>query len=98
MQDGIRFESAEHFYTFKMAKHFNDEMTANKILRCEHAGEVKQMSNHIFNFNKDDWRKVCDKYMLVALKAKFTQNEHLGDFLKGTGEHILVEANPRDKY
>ena len=54
-------------------------MTANKTLRCEHAGEVKQMSNHISNFNKDEWRKVRDKYMLVALKAKFTQNEHLGD-------------------
>ena len=80
-----------------MARHFKDEMTANKILRCEHAGEVKQMSNHISNFNKDEWRKVRHK-KTRGFKAKFTQNEHLGDFLKGTGEHVLEAANRRDKY
>ena len=57
IKDGLRFESAEHFYIFKMAKFFNDEMTASKILKCDHAGEVKQMSRRIKNFD-EEWRKV----------------------------------------
>ena len=56
-----------------------------------------ELSNRIENFNKLEWRKICDIHMLLALKAKFLQNKDLGSFLKSTGECVLVGANPRDK-
>ena len=81
-----------------MTKHFNNEITDNQILGCEGAGAAKQLSHIIENFNKAEWMKVCDTHMLIALKAKFSQNKDLCSFLKSTGECVLVEANPRDKY
>jgi ribA/ribD-fused uncharacterized protein len=35
--------------------------------------------------------------MLDALRAKFSQNQALKDYLLATGDAILVEAAPRDR-
>ena len=36
--------------------------------------------------------------MRTAIHAKFCQNSELSDFLRNTGEAMLVEASPHDKY
>jgi ribA/ribD-fused uncharacterized protein len=35
--------------------------------------------------------------MVEALRAKFSQNQNLKDYLVATGDAILVEAAPRDR-
>ena len=36
--------------------------------------------------------------METALRAKFTQNPELAELLLNTGDNLIIEANPSDKY
>jgi N-glycosidase YbiA len=45
-----------------------------------------------------DWDAVKDAVMLDALRAKFSQHDHLRDWLLATGEAELVEHTANDAY
>ncbi len=47
---------------------------------------------------RHDWEQVKDQIMATALHAKFTQYENLMQMLLGTGDAILVENSPIDRY
>ena len=45
-----------------------------------------------------DWEEVKDQVMLEAVRAKFAQHPRLRSLLLDTGEALLVEHTPRDRY
>lgn len=47
---------------------------------------------------RSDWEKVKDDVMREAVRAKFTQNEHLKKTLLSTGDAALVEHTVNDSY
>ena len=47
---------------------------------------------------RQNWESVKEQYMLEALRAKFTQHRELLKKLIATGDAMLVEHSPRDKY
>jgi hypothetical protein len=47
---------------------------------------------------RPDWESVKDGIMLEALRAKFSQNQHLRSMLLATGEAKIYEASPIDSY
>ena len=96
--DDTTFKSVEQFYMFKKATLFNDDVTAQKILQSDDPVVANSLGKRVHNFDRDVWRKSRDHYMQTALHAKFSQNSELSDFLRNTGEAMLVEASPHDKY
>lgn len=46
----------------------------------------------------ENWPEIKEGIMLIGLRAKFEQNEKLLEKLLETGNRILREHTPRDKY
>ena len=96
--DGMEFSSVEQYLMFQKAKKFEDDRMADTIMTNDDPSEVKALGKKISNFNFLVWKEVRDTHMRKAVKAKFDQNLDLQAYLKGTGDKILVEANPNDVY
>ena len=47
---------------------------------------------------RSDWVEVKEDVMLKALHAKFTQHIALKNILLGTGDRLLVQRSPDDRY
>ncbi|MNV96102.1 Swarming motility protein YbiA [compost metagenome] len=47
---------------------------------------------------RTDWDEVKEEVMLTALRTKFSQNSRLREILLSTGDAILHEDAPKDKY
>ena len=92
------FTSVEQYFMYQKAKYFGDSVTAAAIRQNDDPVAAKNLGKTIKNFEPAVWRDECEKFMRVALSAKFEQNAELAEFLKATGNSTLVEANPHDKY
>ena len=96
--NGKRFNCNEQFYMYSKATKFNDHVTAKKILQEKRPGQQKFLGDHVKGFVEKIWKDCCQEVMKTGLQAKFTQNEHLKDYLLSTGNNQLVEGNPKDSY
>lgn len=96
--DGKTFSSAEQCLMYKKAMLFDDQHTADRILQTHDPAAVKSLGKSVSGFNKDIWIKNGPDCMFHAMTAKFSQNDKLKAFLKGTGKNLLVEASPNDKF
>lgn len=65
-------------------------------MKSKNPKEIKALDKKVRNFNQELWDKA--KYLIVlnGNYAKFSQNKEMRDFLLGTKDKILVEANPLD--
>ena len=98
IKDGkLKFSSSEMFYQFNKAMFFNDDVTAQAILKSKSARQVKAISYQIKGFNEHLWKPHARATMEKACQLKFTQNLGLQDELLQISES-LVEANPTDYY
>lgn len=96
--NGIRFENSEKMLFYKKAKLFDDDETANKILKESDPRAIKTMSRQIKNVNDVEWRKQIKLLVTPGLIDKFDQNPHLLNWLESTDNRMLVEAaGPHDK-
>ena len=96
--DHQTFHSTEQFFMFRKALYFHDKDTATKILQTTDPKHAKSLGRKVANFDLSSWSQVCDEIMKTGLYAKFRQNVHLSNFLKGTISRRLAEANPHDSY
>ena len=99
--DGKQFTCVEQVIWYKCAKMFGDDPTANMILNCDDPAEQKRLGKRVLgsspNVDTKLWSETMPEIISAAAKAKFTQNVHLRDYLKGTSPNILAEANPHDR-
>ena len=96
--EGKSFATAEHYFVYKKALHFQDSESASLILKTSDPEKVKQLGKKIQGFQKDEWYKVATEYMYQAMFLKFSQNESLRGFLISTSGNRLIEASAVDKF
>ena len=92
------FTSVEQYYMHQKANHFGDEDSAEAIRSADDPVNAKSLGKNMKGFKGGEWKEVREQYMQVGISAKFEQNPDLAKVLKGTGNSMLVEANPFDSF
>ena len=95
--DGYRFPTAEHYMMFRKATLFDDNSIAERILEARTPDAVKALGRSVRRFDHGVWEHHRSGIVVAGNCAKFSQNGSLLEFLRGTGERILVEASPLDR-
>ncbi len=95
--DGNRYATAEHWMMAEKARLFEDEIRYAEILNSESPGKAKALGRQVLNFDQSVWNKSKYDVAVQGNFHKFTQHEDLGNFLRNTGNRILVEASPVDR-
>lgn len=94
--DGIAFNCAEQFMMYHKAMLFKDRDTANRILATSRPAEHRSLGREVKGFQEALWLEHRLQIVYDANYHKFTQNDHLLDFLLSTQGKLLVEASPED--
>ena len=95
--EGILYSCAEQFMMAEKARMFHDTDMLQKIMESVHPKEMKAYGRAVRNFDKEKWDSACYDIVRRGNQAKFSQTPELLDYLKSTGNRILVEASPRDR-
>jgi len=95
--DGQRYPTAEHFMMAEKAALFGDHAIREQVLQAPNPGAAKALGRKVRVFEELTWLEHRFSIVTRANKAKFSQNEELGIFLKQTGTRVLVEASPVDR-
>ena len=77
LDDETVFTSSEQLFMWYKAIFFNDEETAEKILKSTRPEEARKLGRMVKNYNDAEWNKVRVWYMHRVVLQKFTQNEDL---------------------
>ncbi|MFO0723109.1 MAG: NADAR family protein [Myxococcota bacterium] len=94
--DGVQYLSAEHFMMAEKARLFRDEAALQRILVAPSPAEAKALGRGVENYEDAAWEAARFEAVTRGNIAKFGQHPDLHQFLKRTGEKVLVEASPRD--
>lgn len=78
---GKTFPTSEHLFMYIKAKTFNDEESAQKILKVKRPEQAKLLGRKVKNFDKEIWDKECHDAMFLAVYSKFSQHEDLKKYL-----------------
>lgn len=94
--EGEVFKTAEHWMMAGKARLFNDEVVREQIMVSIKPAVAKELGRQVTGFNPIIWDR--EKFNLVKQGNfyKFTQHQTLREYLKSTGELIIVEASPVD--
>ena len=87
-----KFHCTEQYIQYKKAMHFRDSLTANQIIQCVDAFEVKRLGYRVTGFDMQQWKEYGYDLCNEGIRAKFHQNHNLMMILKSTGTKIIVEA------
>ena len=94
---GYYFNCCEQWMMWQKAHVFGDSEIADKILRETNPGTQKDLGRQVKNFQPKSWDSIKEEVVFVGNYLKFTQNEHLKDFmLKYPIDTIFAEAAPWD--
>ena len=63
------------------AKTFNDDDSAQKILKVKRPEQAKLLGRKVKNFDKEIWDKDCHDAMFLVVYFKFSQHEDLKKYL-----------------
>lgn len=91
------FRTSEQFFMWRKAKFFNDEYTAEQILKATSPKEAKRLGRLVRGYDDAKWYDESIKAMSLAIKLKFGNNSELRERLLGLGDRIFVEGSPYDK-
>ncbi len=93
--DGIIYPTSEHYF---QSQKTTDSARRNTIRNASTPAEAAAMGRDKSHPIRPDWDSVRDDVMLVALRAKFTQQSRCRDALLGTGDAYLEERTKNDSY
>ena len=96
--EGITFPTVEHYFQWAKAKQFGDAAAQAKILKTPSPKSVKAIGKKVTPFDDAQWSERKDQVMRTAVKAKLMQHPEILKKLMDTGDRLIGEANPRDKY
>jgi len=91
--DGKTYCTVEHYF---QSQKFLDPEIQERIRNAKSPVLAKKLGRK-FTL-REDWNSFRNKVMAEALKHKFEQNDSLREKLINTGDAILVENSPRDRY
>ena len=95
--DGQTYLTAEHFMMAEKAALFGDEAMRQKILNAQTLAGAKSLGRRVKNLDEHVWQQNRFEIVVRANQAKFAHSETLRRFLIGTGNSVLVEADPADR-
>lgn len=96
-EDGILFQTAEHYMMYFKAVLFADQATAKLILEAKSPRDVKALGRQIKNFDSAIWDKFKLQIVIKGNLLKFSQNSVLLSLLQTHADKTFVEASPYDK-
>lgn len=91
--DDHTFHSVEQFLAYKRAVISDDNSIVQRALESTDPIEAKGILNSLKRNHIQEWEDNRGKIAEEGLRAKFSQNEHLRDFLLSTGNRQLGEAS-----
>ena len=94
--DDCRYPTAEHWMMAEKARLFSDDEMLAEILAAPDPKSAKAFGRKVTGFVQEIWNANRVDIVTRGNIAKFEQNADMGEFLKSTGETILVEAAGRD--
>ena len=94
---GVSYATAEHWMMAEKARLFGDQAVLPKILNARTPAEAKKLGRQIAGFHTARWEKRRFEIVVAGNEHKFGQNPEIKEYLKNTGERILVEASPVDR-
>ncbi|MER7077456.1 NADAR family protein [Saccharopolyspora kobensis] len=94
--DGRTFATAEHYMMWRKATLFDDWDSAERILESGHPQRAKALGRGVRGFDQQCWEEARCEIVRTGNAAKFAQHPELAEFLRSTGERVLVEASPVD--
>jgi ribA/ribD-fused uncharacterized protein len=94
--DGVPYLTAEHYMMAEKARLFGDAAALEKVLASSTPGAAKAAGRGVLGFDEARWLEKRWEIVVRANVEKFAQNAELGDFLRQTGDRVLVEASPVD--
>lgn len=95
--EGVRYASAEHYMMAEKARLFKDEASCQAILQAATPAEAKKLGAQVAGFVEATWLQHRFDIVVRGNQARFEQNAELAEFLRNTGERVLVEASPLDR-
>lgn len=96
IQNGIWYETVEHWNAAKKAELFGDSATLDKIIASKTAAEARRLSKAIKNVDDVTWDATMRRIAVEGNLHKFGCMHKLGAQLIRTGDKVLVYANSRD--
>ena len=93
--DGERFATTEHYF---QAQKFVGTPYYRDVANASTASNAAKLGRSRAHPLRPDWEEVKDEVMMTALRAKFTQHQHLKDTLLGTAPKTLIEHTTNDRY
>ena len=93
--ENITYSSVEEYFQCQKAEACDREDLISHIRSLEDPAQQKRLTN---NLESPKWLQSRCATMTTAVRAKFTQNDHLKKLLLHTKDKILVEASPHDKF
>jgi ribA/ribD-fused uncharacterized protein len=94
---GLDFSCCEQFMMVSKALLFNDQVSAEAILKEKQPSSQKSLGRSIKNFNEKIWDENKLNVVFLGNYLKFTSSDELKEILLKTGNTLLVEASPFDK-
>jgi len=91
--DGKTYRTVEHYF---QSQKFLDPEIQERIRNAKSPVLAKKLGRK-FTL-RENWNSFRNRVMAEALKHKFEQNDSLREKLINTGDAILVENSPRDRY
>ena len=91
--DGKLWPTSEHYYQGMKS----DRLDEQEMIRLLGTPKEAKFAGYHVSL-RSNWELLKERYMLTALRAKFTQHEHLKQALLSTGYARLHENSPWDKY
>jgi len=95
---GNIFYNSEQYMMYKKALLFNDNLIAEEIIKCKSPKECKALGRKVKNFDSETWEAVSQEVVYQGCLYKFQQNKVLKSYLMKSGNRLIVEASPYDKY
>ncbi|MBU2978909.1 GTP cyclohydrolase II RibA [Alteromonas sp. C1M14] len=94
--DSIIWPTTEHYY---QAQKFESHQLKEQIRCAASPMLAKSIAHqHLEKYGRTDWINVRERFMLRALRAKFTQHPDLAAKLQDTGHRLLIELTDNDEY
>lgn len=89
----VHYGCVEQHLALARAELAGDEDILDRALSCSNPSDCKGILNSLKDNHTAEWEENCPSILMEALRGKFQQNKHLGDYLRKTQPRHLGEAS-----
>ncbi|WP_079909041.1 NADAR family protein [Paenibacillus sp. 32352] len=95
--EDVTYCCTEQYMMAEKARLFGDNNMLEAIMNTIYPKEMKAYGRAVKSFDSRVWDSRCYEIVKRGNMAKFEQNPELWNYMKTTGNRILVEASPVDR-